>query len=97
MSANFTTPDDTGGISNTIGWLDLTFFGLMLGSSTLIGVYFGFWGKKEDTPKEYLHGGKAMGTIPVAVSLVSRSVCRKVNDTSLLVIMKFPVLPYRTN
>ncbi|KAJ4433288.1 hypothetical protein ANN_15547 [Periplaneta americana] len=37
------------------GWLDFSIFGCMLGLSTLIGIYFGFWGKKEDTPKEYLH------------------------------------------
>ncbi|PSN54825.1 Sodium-coupled monocarboxylate transporter 1 [Blattella germanica] len=41
----------------------------MLGLSALIGVYFGFCGKKEDTPKEYLMGGKSMSTLPVAVSL----------------------------
>ncbi|PSN54821.1 hypothetical protein C0J52_02922 [Blattella germanica] len=52
-------------------WLDFTLFGLMLGLSTLIGIYFGYWGKKEDSPKEYLHGGKTMSTLPVAVSLVS--------------------------
>lgn len=80
MSANLTLPYDISRTSPVVGWLDLTFFGLMLGSSTLIGVYFGFWGKKEDTPKEYLHGGKAMGIIPVAVSLVSRLVLRKAND-----------------
>jgi hypothetical protein len=89
MGVNFTAPYDTGRISHTVGWLDLTFFGLMLGSSTLIGVYFGFWGKKEDTPKEYLHGGKTMGTIPVAMSLVSRSVCRNTNNTSRLVVNRF--------
>ncbi|KAJ9575569.1 hypothetical protein L9F63_007577, partial [Diploptera punctata] len=53
------------------GWLDFTLFGLMLSVSTLIGIYFGFWGKKEDSPKEYLHGGKQMSTLPVAISLVS--------------------------
>ncbi|KAJ4433272.1 hypothetical protein ANN_15531 [Periplaneta americana] len=53
------------------GWLDFIFFILMLGLSTLIGIYFGIWGKKEDTPKEYLHGGKTMSTAPVAVSLMS--------------------------
>jgi len=82
MSLNFTTPYEAGGIMNTFNWLDFTFFGLMLGSSTLIGVYFGFCGKKEDTPKEYLHGGKALSTLPVAVSLVSRSVYRNNNYTS---------------
>lgn len=55
-------------------WLDFTLFILMLVLSTIIGVYFGFWGKKEDTPKEYLHGGKTMSTTPVAVSLVARLV-----------------------
>jgi succinate dehydrogenase/fumarate reductase cytochrome b subunit len=56
------------------GWLDFTVFILMLVFSSLIGIYFGFWGKKEDTPTEYLHGGKTMSTIPVAVSLVARLV-----------------------
>jgi hypothetical protein len=76
MSLNVTVPYDTGGLWHSFDWLDFTFFGSMLVSSTLIGVYFGFWGKKEDTPKEYLHGGKTMGIIPVAVSLVSRSVLK---------------------
>ncbi|KAJ9575570.1 hypothetical protein L9F63_007578, partial [Diploptera punctata] len=53
------------------GWLDTTIFVLMLASSTMIGIYFGIWGKREDTPKEYLHGGKKMSTVPVAVSLVA--------------------------
>ena len=57
------------------GWLDFVLFLAMLALSTLIGVYFGFCGKKEDTPKEYLHGGKTMSTLPVAVSLVSRLAC----------------------
>ena len=56
------------------GWLDFTLFILMLVFSSMIGIYFGFWGKKEDTPTEYLHGGKTMSTIPVAVSLVARLV-----------------------
>jgi Na+/proline symporter len=54
------------------GWLDFCFFILMLVLSTLIGVYFGFWGKKEDSPHEYLLAGKTMSTLPVAVSLVAR-------------------------
>ncbi|KAJ9575561.1 hypothetical protein L9F63_007569, partial [Diploptera punctata] len=55
-------------------WLDILFFLIMLALSTFIGIYFGFCGKKEETPKEYLHGGKTMSTLPVAVSLVSSSV-----------------------
>jgi hypothetical protein len=56
------------------GWLDFTLFILTLVLSTLIGIYFGSWVKTENTPKEYLHGGKTMSTIPVAVSLVARLV-----------------------
>jgi Na+/proline symporter len=54
------------------GWLDSSLFVLMLALSTAIGVYFGFWGKKEDSPEEYLLAGKSMSTLPVAVSLVAR-------------------------
>jgi Na+/proline symporter len=62
------------------GWLDFTLFIIMLVLSTMIGIYFGFWGKKEDTPREYLHGGKTMSTIPVAVSLVARLVSQTYLD-----------------
>ena len=69
---NSTNEDATGAITLLFGWLDCVLFGLMLGMSALIGVYFGFCGKKEDTPKEYLLGGKSMSTLPIAVSLVAR-------------------------
>jgi Na+/proline symporter len=55
------------------GWLDFSIFGLMLGSSALIGVYFGFCDKKQESRVDYLFGGKALTTLPVAVSLVARS------------------------
>jgi Na+/proline symporter len=69
---NFTT--ETIGYTTGLlfGWLDFTLFILMLVLSTLIGVYFGFWGKKEESPHEYLLAGKSMSTAPVAVSLVAR-------------------------
>lgn len=54
------------------GWLDFTVFGLMLGFSALIGVYFGFCDKKQESRVDYLFGGKTMKTLPVAVSLVAR-------------------------
>jgi Na+/proline symporter len=69
---NFTTDSTEEATRLLFGWLDGGFFILMLLLSTLIGVYFGFWGKKEDSPHEYLLGGKAMNTLPVAVSLVAR-------------------------
>ncbi|PSN54818.1 Sodium-coupled monocarboxylate transporter 1 [Blattella germanica] len=71
MDVNSTAEVIPEGPSQFFGWLDFTFFLSMLGVSTLIGIYFGFWGKKEETPKEYLHGGKTMSTLPVAVSLVT--------------------------
>lgn len=56
------------------GWMDFTIFGLMLGFSALIGVYFGFCDKKQESRVDYLFGGKTMKTLPVAVSLVARLV-----------------------
>jgi hypothetical protein len=80
MAANSTVYHEEIISMKYFGWLDFTLFILMLVLSTLIGVYFGFWGKKEDTPKEYLHGGKTMNTLPVAVSLVARWVDVRMNE-----------------
>ena len=55
----------------TFNWLDYLVFCTLLGVSLVIGVYFGFF-SKQDTTNEYLFGGKQMGYIPVAVSLLSR-------------------------
>jgi hypothetical protein len=86
---NFTT-DTTGYATGLLfGWPDILIFVLMLALSTLIGVYFGFWGKKEDSPHEYLLAGKSMSTLPVAVSLVARYVvlitydnkCKRISDS----------------
>ncbi|XP_069699562.1 sodium-coupled monocarboxylate transporter 2-like [Periplaneta americana] len=60
-----------GAIELFFSWVDYSLFILMLVLSTMIGIYFGFWGKKSDTPEEYLLGGKSMATLPVAVSLVA--------------------------
>lgn len=56
----------------TFSWYDYTLFSGMLGLSALIGVYFGCFGSKQSTADEYLMGGKKMGVIPIAVSLVAR-------------------------
>ncbi|PSN54837.1 hypothetical protein C0J52_02934 [Blattella germanica] len=72
MSKNMELDDIVNG--PLFGWIDYLLFCLMLSSSAMIGIYFGFCGKKEDTPKEYLHGGKTMRTFPVAVSLVTSSI-----------------------
>lgn len=53
-------------------WYDYCLFTLMLGLSVLIGIYFGYFGKKQTTANEYLLGGKTMKVFPVAMSLVAR-------------------------
>lgn len=57
----------------TLSWLDQGVFALMLVISTLIGVYFAYCtpgGNK--SAAEYLVGGRSMGTVPVALSLIAR-------------------------
>lgn len=51
--------------------VDYSVFVFMLCISAGIGVYFGFFAKGEDTTEEYLHGGKQMKTLPIAISLVA--------------------------
>lgn len=53
-------------------WYDYTLFTTMLGVSTLIGIYFGCFGKKQSSANEYLLGEKSMGVFPIAMSLVAR-------------------------
>lgn len=53
-------------------WLDYTLFVFMIGVSAAIGVYFGFFGKKQDNAEEYLFGGRTMKIFPIAMSLVAR-------------------------
>uniref|UniRef100_A0A182W0T7 Sodium/solute symporter n=1 Tax=Anopheles minimus TaxID=112268 RepID=A0A182W0T7_9DIPT len=51
---------------------DYTVFTIMLGISTAIGVYFGFFQKqKNQTTEEYLLGGRKMKTFPIAISLIA--------------------------
>lgn len=53
---------------------DYFVFVLLLTVSTGIGIYFGYFDGKEQTTEEYLLGGRRMKTIPIAISLVARSV-----------------------
>ncbi|XP_071449636.1 sodium-coupled monocarboxylate transporter 2-like [Hetaerina americana] len=47
-------------------------FAVMLVLSALIGVYFGFFAKtKQDTAAQYLMGGRAMGILPISMSLIA--------------------------
>ncbi|KAF2892090.1 hypothetical protein ILUMI_14083, partial [Ignelater luminosus] len=51
-------------------WFDGALFFTMMSLSALTGVYFGFF-KKQNTTKDYLHGGKQMKVFPVAMSLTA--------------------------
>lgn len=53
-------------------WYDYCIFCVMLGSSVVIGIYFGCFGKKQNSAQEYLLGGKNMKVLPIAISLVAR-------------------------
>ncbi|KAK3921900.1 Sodium-coupled monocarboxylate transporter 1 [Frankliniella fusca] len=52
---------------------DYTLFILMMLLSALIGVYYGCY-KRQNSVSEYLHGGKTMSVLPVAMSLISSNV-----------------------
>lgn len=56
----------------SFSWYDYLLFSFMLLISAFIGVYFGCFGDKQSSAKEYLLGGKEMSVIPVSISLVAR-------------------------
>lgn len=60
------------------GWLDYVIFALCLGIPLIIGIYFGFIKKKNNSTKEYLYGIGKMSTIPVGLSLYSRQVFQSI-------------------
>ncbi|KAL1517792.1 hypothetical protein ABEB36_001516 [Hypothenemus hampei] len=74
--------------SKGLSWTDYILFSLMLLVSAAIGIYFGFFGKKQSTSKEYLMGGKQMAVIPIAISLVA-------SHTSGITLMAVPADVYQ--
>ena len=52
------------------GWEEYVVFSLMLAASAAIGIFF--WWKGQKNNKEFLLGGKNQGTVPVALSMVTR-------------------------
>ncbi len=49
-------------------------FSTLLGLSVLIGLYYGCVKGNQNSTFEYILGGKTMKVLPVAVSLITRSV-----------------------
>lgn len=57
--------------ARTFSGIDYTVFGLSLLLSATIGIYYGCFGGKQNTTTDFLMGGKDMGILPVALSMVA--------------------------
>lgn len=53
-------------------WEDYCVLATMLIVSCAIGVFYGYFGEKQTTSDDFLLGGSAMGTFPMALSLAAR-------------------------
>ena len=56
---------------NTFGVLDYAVFALFLLSSALIGLYFGWKGRKSTDNKDFLTGNRNLAMFPVVMSLAA--------------------------
>ncbi|XP_076377509.1 sodium-coupled monocarboxylate transporter 1 [Megalopta genalis] len=52
-------------------WVDYLVLAAMLAISCLIGTFYGFFSKKQETSEDFLLGGSSMGTFPMAMSLAA--------------------------
>ncbi|XP_071873911.1 sodium-coupled monocarboxylate transporter 1 [Bombus fervidus] len=52
-------------------WADYMVLAAMLVISCLIGTFYGFFAKKQETSQDFLLGGSNMGTLPMAMSLAA--------------------------
>jgi len=55
-----------------IGWEEYTVFSIVLAISMSIGIFYGCFGSKQKTTKEFLMANKAMPVFPVALSMICR-------------------------
>ncbi|XP_025836687.1 sodium-coupled monocarboxylate transporter 1 [Agrilus planipennis] len=56
---------------NVFGWADYSVLITMLVVSCGVGVFYGFFSKKDETSDDFLLGGCTMGTLPMALSLAA--------------------------
>jgi len=56
-----------------IEWPDYFVFSAVLAISVSIGIFYGCFGSKQKTTKEYLLADRKMSSIPVALSMICRS------------------------
>ncbi|XP_076180480.1 sodium-coupled monocarboxylate transporter 1 isoform X2 [Ptiloglossa arizonensis] len=52
-------------------WADYMVLAAMLIISSLIGTFYGFFSKKQETSEDFLLGGSSIGTFPMAMSLAA--------------------------
>ncbi|XP_015123584.1 sodium-coupled monocarboxylate transporter 1 isoform X1 [Diachasma alloeum] len=52
-------------------WIDYSVLAVMLLVSCLIGTFYAFCSKKQETSQDFLLGGSSMGTLPMAMSLAA--------------------------
>lgn len=63
--------DDHPLLLHYFSWADYAVLGSMLLVSCLIGTFYGFFAKKQETSEDFLLGGSTMGTFPMAMSLAA--------------------------
>ncbi|KAG7212483.1 hypothetical protein KM043_012796 [Ampulex compressa] len=56
---------------HSFSWADYSVLAAMLIVSCLIGTFYGFFAKKQETSQDFLLGGSSMGTFPMAMSLAA--------------------------
>lgn len=72
MSNQITHNDIDNQIIFHFSWFDYGLFVSLLGISTLIGIFYGFFSKhKQNNISEYILGGRSMKILPVATSMIA--------------------------
>ncbi|XP_074029664.1 sodium-coupled monocarboxylate transporter 1 isoform X2 [Leptinotarsa decemlineata] len=64
-------PELTATVERFFSWYDYAIFSTMLSISGGMGIYFGCFGQKQTTAKEYLLGGREMKVFPIVMSLIA--------------------------
>jgi Na+/proline symporter len=62
---------DLSELKNLFSTWDYVVFGLLLGISAAIGIYYGLC-QKQTTTDDFLMAGRNMGAFPMAMSLIAR-------------------------
>jgi len=58
--------------ADDLAWTEYLVFAAVLVASLGIGVFYGFFGNKNNTNEDFLMAGRSMSILPVTLSLVCR-------------------------